>query len=96
MATSLIHISEIANILGARTSIETTADIISGLLDLPNLKIIEPTKILYESAVEDSRAYKIGVNDALAFILMKREAISEVYSFDRDFEKLKDLKRITE
>ena len=96
VATSLIHISEIANILGARTNLETTSDIISGLLDLSNLEIIEPSKVLYESAVEDSRSYNIGVNDALAFILMKREGISEVYSFDKDFDKIRDLKRIVE
>jgi predicted nucleic acid-binding protein len=46
--------------------------------------------------VEDSRAYNIGVNDVLAFVLMKKEGISEVYSFDKDFDKLKSVKRVAE
>ncbi len=96
VTTSLIHISEIANILGARTSLETTADIVSGLLDLSNLQIMEPSRALYESSVESSRSYSIGVNDGLAFLLMKREHISEIYIFDKDFDKIKELKRIME
>lgn len=94
--TSLVHISEIANILGARADLETTCDIISGLLDLPNLNVAEPSKKLYESAVEESRSYRIGVNDALAWILMKREDISEIYSFDGDYDRIEGLKRITD
>jgi predicted nucleic acid-binding protein len=77
-------------------TLETTSNIISGLLDLSNLEIMEPSKVLYESAVEDSRSYNIGINDALSFVLMKRAGILVVYSFDRDIDKLKDLKRITE
>ena len=94
--TSLIHVSEITNILEARASLETTCDIISGLLDLPNFKVIEPSKKLYESAVEESRSYSIGINDALAWILMKSEGISEIYSFDGDYDKIEDLKRVTD
>lgn len=94
--TSLVHISEVANILGAMATLEKTLDIISGLLDLSNLEILEGTKIQYVSAVEDARAFSVGVNDALASILMKSKGISEVYSFDRDFDKLKHLKRVTE
>ena len=96
VTTSIVHISEIANILEARTNLETTLDIISGLLDLSNLEIIEPSKSLYESAIEISRSYSFGLNDALAFLLMKKEDISEAYSFDKDFDKLKDLKRIAQ
>jgi uncharacterized protein len=94
--TSLVHISEIANILEARADTETTCDIISGMLNLPNLKIIEPSKKLYESATEDSRSYGIGINDALAWILMKRESISEIYSFDGDYDRIDGLRRISE
>ncbi len=60
------------------------------------MEIIEPSKSLYESAIEISRSYRLGLNDALAFLLMKKEDISEVYSFDKDFDKLKDPKRIAQ
>ncbi|MDA4111744.1 MAG: type II toxin-antitoxin system VapC family toxin [Thaumarchaeota archaeon] len=96
VTTSLVHVSEIANILESRTSLETTGDIISALLSLANLDVEEPSKALYESATEVSRSFSLGINDALAFLLMKKEDITEVYSFDKDFDKLKDLKRVTE
>jgi predicted nucleic acid-binding protein len=30
----------------------------------------------------------ISVNDALAYIIMKRRGVSEIYTFDKHFEKL--------
>jgi uncharacterized protein len=94
--TSLVHISEIANVLEARAGIEETCDIILGLLALSNLRIVEPSKKTYESAVEDSRTYRIGINDSLAWVLMQEEGISEIYSFDSDFDSIQHLKRISE
>ncbi|MHB8565621.1 MAG: type II toxin-antitoxin system VapC family toxin [Nitrososphaerales archaeon] len=94
VTTSLVHISEISNILEARASLETTIDIISGLFELPNLRIVEPTSDIYQSALEFSRGSGIGINDSLAHELMELEGISEIYSFDADFDRIKDLKRV--
>ncbi len=92
--TTLIHISEIANILEARVLLEEGLDIISGLLSQPNLEVIEPSKALYEAAVEEAREKGIGVNDALAAIIIRERGENEVYSFDTDFDKVKGLRRI--
>lgn len=94
--TSLVHVSEIANILGARASVQETCDIISAILSLSNLRVVEPSKKMYESAVEDSRNNSIGINEALAWIIMKEEDISEIYSFDSDFDAIKNLTRLRE
>ena len=94
--TSLVHISEIANILEARADVEEACDVVSGLLGLTNLKIVEPSKKIYESAIEDSRSYKIGINDALAWSFMRQEGITEIYSFDSDFDSIQNLKRLVE
>jgi len=96
VTTSVVHISEVANILEARTSLQVTIDILSGLLALRNLLVLQTSKASYELAIEHSRARDVGVNDALAVILMTGEGISEVYSFDRGFDKLKNLKRVAE
>jgi predicted nucleic acid-binding protein len=95
-ATSLVHISEIANILEARASLNVSLDILSGFFTLPNLVILEPSTESYQSALEESRAHGVGVNDALAIILMREEGISEIYSFDRDYDKLKNVKRVAD
>ncbi len=93
--TTLIHVSEIANILEARIPIEEGLDIISGLLSQPNIEVVEPSKALYEAAVEEAREKGIGLNDALAAIIIRERGEHEVYSFDTDFDKVKGLRRIT-
>ena len=94
VVTSLIHISEISNILGARMTLDQSLDILSGILGLPNLRLLEPSKTEYEVCIEESRTYVIGVNDALASILMREERIDEIYSFDSDFDKVEWIKRV--
>lgn len=71
-------------------------DVLSGLLTLPNLEVLDVPKGLYETAVEEARTNRIGANDMVAFILMKKKGVTEVYSFDTDFDKLKGIRRITE
>ena len=96
VATSLVHISEISNILEARAGLQIALDILSGLFTLPNLVVLEPSTDSYQSALDESRSHAVGVNAALASILMKREEISEIYSFDRDYDRLKSVTRIAD
>lgn len=56
--------------------------------------MLEPSKTEYEVCIEESRTYAIGVNDALASILMREERIDEIYSFDSDFDKVEWIKRV--
>ena len=37
----------------------------------------------------------VGLSDALAYVAMKRNPLAEVYSFDRDFDKFGDIRRVT-
>ncbi len=94
VATSLVHISEIANILESRIPLEESLDILGGLLNLRNLEVLEPSRINYAASVEDARTLRIGVNDALACIVMKKEGITEIYSFDTDFDQVAGIERI--
>jgi uncharacterized protein len=96
VTTSLVHMSEIANILEARAGLQVAVDILSGLFTLTNLIVLEPSRGSYELALEESMAHAIGINDTMASILMRGEGISEIYSFDKDFDKLKNLKRVAE
>lgn len=93
--TTLAHLSEIANILEARVASEKGFDILSGLLGLPNLEVSEQTRALYAGAVEEARVRDVWVNDALAYLTAKERGISEVYSFETDFDKLEGLRRIS-
>jgi len=95
-ATSLIHMSEIANILESRMPLIESLELLSGLFDMPSLLILDSNKELYETAIEESRSSNIGVNDALANLLMRDSNINQVYSFDKDFDRIEGVTRITE
>ena len=96
VATSLVHVSEIGNMLEARANLQTSLEILSGLLSLPNLIVLEPSVDSYQSALLESERYSVGVNDALVCVLMRAEGISEIYSFDRDYDRLKGITRVAE
>ena len=92
--TSLIHISEIVNILEARMPLKKSLEILTDLMTIDNLEILQPTVALYQSAIEEAKMVNVGVNDALAYFLMKDKGITQVYSFDLDFDRMKGIKRL--
>jgi len=95
VTTSLIHLSEIANILEARMPLKDSLNILTDLITVENLEILQPTVEQYQSAIEEAKAANVGVNDALAYSLMKEKKINEVYSFDLDFDKIREVTRLT-
>ncbi|MBO3840694.1 MAG: type II toxin-antitoxin system VapC family toxin, partial [Candidatus Brockarchaeota archaeon] len=48
----------------------------------------------YFAAVELSRDLHIDPNDALAIDVMKTSDITEIYSFDEDFDKIEGITRL--
>lgn len=93
--TSLIHISEIANILEARIPLKDSLEVLTDLMSTETLEILQPTVELYQSALEEAKIANVGVNDALAYLLMKEKKITKVYSFDLDFNRMKNITRLT-
>ncbi|MCK4474847.1 PIN domain-containing protein [Candidatus Bathyarchaeota archaeon] len=50
---------------------------------------------MYRVANESFLIYDVGLNDAVASVLMKRGGIKEIYSFDAHFDKIEWVKRLT-
>jgi predicted nucleic acid-binding protein len=67
-----------------------------GLLLRENIQICEVTPDHYLNAVSILEQHLVGMNDALAYVLMKKTAITKIYSFDRHFDCFPEIKRITE
>lgn len=95
VAISVVHISEILNVLEDRLPLKDVKRFLDGLTGKDNVTIFPVTKEDYLIAGEVSIKNEIGINDALALVLMSKKYISEIYSFDRDFDKV-DVKRIEE
>jgi len=93
---SVIHIGEIVNIIESRLGLKTSIELLAKLLLLNNIKIVDVNRRDIEEAIYISDKYKISINDAIAYIKMKQCNIKEIYTFDKHFKKLPDIKVIQE
>ena len=94
VATSLTHVSEVANILEASMPIHESPMVMRDLIHSPTIAILEPSRENYVDAVEVAEEVSVGLNDEVAYVLMKENAIEEIYSFDRHFDRFKDVRRV--
>ena len=94
-ATTVVHVSEVANILESRTTQENTWRILSALVSMRGVSLIGVTGDTYRAAIQASSVLGVGVNDALAYIAMTGTGVNEAYSFDKHFDQLPEIKRIT-
>lgn len=93
--TTLVHISEVVNILEARIPLNKALDVMTVMLTKKNLTVVELMKKDYLKSVKDAQTLMIGINDALAYTVMQKENIHEIYSFDTDFDKIDNITRVT-
>ncbi|MGQ9744355.1 MAG: type II toxin-antitoxin system VapC family toxin [Candidatus Bathycorpusculaceae bacterium] len=90
---TVIHLSEVANILKHGMPLEQLSNIILGLFMLDNVKITGVSREAYFAATELGEDLKLDPNDALALDVMKLNNINEIYSFDEDFDKVEGNKK---
>jgi len=89
VVTSLVHISEIANVVESLSSISKSIEIIENILNNENIIVKDVTTQDYIEAVRVANREKVSVNDALAYVIMRNNNISEIYTFDeKHFKKL--------
>jgi predicted nucleic acid-binding protein len=94
--TTVVHVSEVANILKHGLPSEQLIAIIQGLFMLENIKILGVSAESYFAATELGEDLKLEVNDALAVDVMKQNDVKEIYTFDEHFDQLDGIKRLPE
>ena len=94
--TSVVHFSELCNVLEDYLPIEEALTLERDLLFLDNISVTEVSEEDYLKALAIAEDQKIGANDALAYVLMKEAGLQRIYSFDKDFDEFKDIHRITQ
>ena len=92
--TTVVHISEIVNILKNGLPKDLLTKTILGLFMLDNVIIKEVTKEGYFAAVAIAEDLKLEPNDALAADIMRQNGVKEIYSFDEHFNKINDVTRL--
>ena len=94
--TSVIHLSEVANVLEGYLRPEDLNEYFNSILYKENITVCAVDHELYRLANESFLIYGIGLNDAVASILMRRRGTNEIYSFDTHFDKIDWVKRLTQ
>ena len=92
--TTVVHISEVANILKYGLPSDRLTATIRGLFMLNNVKIMDVTAEAYFAAVELGEDLKLETNDALAVDIMKINNVKEIYSFDEHFDQVDEITRL--
>lgn len=91
--TTVVHLPEVVNILKHGMPIDEVNEIIRGVFMLENVKIIDVTRDVYFAANELGDNLRLDANDALAVDVIKQNNLSEIYSFDEDFDKVEGIRR---
>jgi predicted nucleic acid-binding protein len=91
---TVVHVSEVVNILKHGIPQDQLTNIIRGLFMLENVKIIDVTRDTYFAAVELGEDLKLKANDALAVDIMRQNGLDEIYSFDEHFDYIKGITKL--
>lgn len=92
--TTVVHFGEMANILEDYLSVSDALNVERALCLRENVEIVTVTHEDYVAALDAAENEMVGLNDALALVAMKKHGVDELYSFDRDFDRLKNVKRL--
>jgi hypothetical protein len=92
--TTVVHLSEVVNILKHGMPQEQLTSIIRGLFMLDNVKIAGVTRDAYFAATELGEDLKIEANDALAVDVMRQNDLKEIYSFDERFDSISGVTKL--
>lgn len=94
VVTTVVHVSEMVNILKHGMPLEKLTEVIRGLFMLDNVTVQGVTKEVYFAANELGDDLKLEANDALAIDVMKSNNITEILTFDEDFDRVEGTTRI--
>ncbi len=86
--TSVVQLSEISNVLIDCYTHQDLSDLLKAFYFKKNVVIADVSHEDYLIALEKSSEVKIKINDCLAFVLMEKNGIEEIYTFDSHFSDL--------
>jgi len=93
--TSVVHVSEVACILEANVSLSESRRILSDIVDKRNVEVVDVSRGLYISSIHAAGVHDVGVNNGLALNVMQERGVDEVYSFDKHFDNMPGVRRLT-
>ncbi len=85
VVTTIVHLSEVANIIEAKVNLTTALEFVEELLTAQNVTVLPVGVGDYLKASLIASERRVSINDALAYLKMRELKIDEIYTFDRHF-----------
>jgi Predicted nucleic acid-binding protein, contains PIN domain len=82
VVTTVVHVSEIANVIESLANLTKAIEVVESVLNSENVTVLDVTKEDYMAVTLVARERGVSVNDALAYVVMVRLGIREIYTFD--------------
>ena len=92
---SVVHLSEVINILESGSGLQVAQGFLAWVISSDNVEVYPVSAEDYEVALPLSQEYAISPNDALAVNKMRIKNPEEIYSHDKHFEQIQDIRKIT-
>ncbi len=92
---TVAQLVEVANLL-ERYMGEAAYQVEHFLLHAPNVAVYPVDWAVCAEALRVAKERRVGLADAIAYVVMTRQGVREIYSFDSDFDKLEGVRRVTE
>lgn len=90
-----VHLSEVVNIIESGLGLERSLGFLAWVITMENVAVHSTSMEDYKTAIVTARDYNISANDALAYTVMKDHGLEEIYSFDKHFDQLRKITRLT-
>lgn len=91
---TVVQLAEIANILERYMPLEKALQVEKFLLYAPNVEVYGVDRRICVEALKVAEERGVGLSDAIAYIVMLQNNVKEIYSFDRDFDRLEGVERV--
>ena len=92
---TVAQLVEVANVLEKYMRI-AAYQVEKFLLNAPSVEIYPVDRDVCVEALKIAAEIGVELSDAIAYVVMLRHGVREIYSFDTDFDRLKGIRRITE
>ena len=92
--TTVVHLSEVANVLEDAANLSFAISFLKDILLKKNVIVERVSDKDYMGCVLLAEEKRVSINDALAYLLMRRKGIEELYTSDKHYENL-DVRMVT-
>ena len=93
--TSVLTIDEVLWALQKEKGKAFAAEVTKTLLCMRNLSFVDATRSIVENAIEIYGSEKLNPRDSTHVATMFAKGLTEIASFDQDFDAIKEIKRVT-